>query len=210
MQWRGATTNQLGDVIQTIQLVHRSGVLKVERNEEGVTQEEGTITFVSGQIMDAQLGLLSGPAAYNRILAWKSCRFTFLPSGSSSSGSLPSLAPSDQYSAPNEIVPGNFSPRDTGPNTLISRDTGPHAPVTRDTGPSGKLPNVSSVPYRTREVNEALSFFASMGLSRLHRHLFLLIDGRRTMSELVHILGRQPGEVYMLLADLERAGFIRQ
>jgi hypothetical protein len=80
----------------------------------------------------------------------------------------------------------------------------------RDTGASGRLPNAASVPSRIRDVNEALPAFASMGFSRLHRHLFLLIDGRRNLAELVHILGRQSGEVYMLLADLERAGFIQQ
>jgi Domain of unknown function (DUF4388) len=211
MQWRGATTNQLGDVIQTIQLVHRSGVLKVEKNEEGVIQEEGTITFISGQITEAHLGILSGPAAFNRIVSWKSCRFTFLAAETQASGPLLPPGSSDQYITSNDMSPGNFSPHDTGPNALISKDTGPYMRLPRDTGATtGRLPNLSSGPYRLRDVNEVIPHFASMGLSRLHRHLFLLIDGQRTMSELVHILGRQPAEVYMLLADLERAGLIKQ
>ena len=220
MQWRGAITNQLSDVIQTIQLVRRSGTLKVEKNEDGAIQEEGTITFVNGQITDAQMSMLRGSAAYGKIMSWKSCRFTFLPAESAQ----PSLGPlssfsSEPYTSRQDTGSGMYSFErggsmpgffpDTGTGSRLTRDTAPVSP-NRDTGASSRLSNVVSVPYRIREVNEVLPAFASMGLSRLHRHLFLLIDGRRSLSELVQVLGRQPGEVYMLLADLERAGFIRQ
>lgn len=48
-----------------------------------------------------------------------------------------------------------------------------------------------------------------MGLSRAHRRLFLLIDGRRTPQELVRLMAQDPAEVYRLLKDLERAGVVQ-
>lgn len=226
MQWRGAITNQLSDVIQTIQLVRRSGTLKVEKNEDGAVQEEGTITFMNGQITDAQMNVLRGSAAYGKIMSWKSCRFTFLPAESAqpSAGPLASFS-SDSYTSRQDTNSGMYSiersrslsgsgffhDMSMSTGNRLTRDTAPVSPNRdRDTGATNRVSNIVSVPYRIREVNEVLPAFASMGLSRLHRHLFLLIDGRRSLSELVQVLGRQPGEVYMLLADLERAGFIRQ
>lgn len=52
--------------------------------------------------------------------------------------------------------------------------------------------------------------FQRLGLSRAHRQLFLLIDGRRSAQELTRLIGRHPQEVLAILADLENAGLIRQ
>jgi hypothetical protein len=48
-----------------------------------------------------------------------------------------------------------------------------------------------------------------MKFSRAHRHLFLLIDGHRTTTELAHLMGRRQVEVYALLHDLERADVVK-
>jgi hypothetical protein len=68
---------------------------------------------------------------------------------------------------------------------------------------------VSGAAYRVYAVEEALPRFASKGLTRVHRQLFLLIDGQRTAPQLARLIGRTPGEIESLLADLERSGFIR-
>ncbi|TMD45306.1 MAG: MarR family transcriptional regulator [Chloroflexi bacterium] len=49
-----------------------------------------------------------------------------------------------------------------------------------------------------------------IGLSRAHRHLFLLIDGYRGIQELVRLMGREQDEVQRLLNDLELAGLIQR
>lgn len=48
-----------------------------------------------------------------------------------------------------------------------------------------------------------------MGLSRTHRRLFLLIDGGRTVKELIRLMSQNPEDVQRLLYDLERAGVIQ-
>jgi DNA-binding IclR family transcriptional regulator len=39
--------------------------------------------------------------------------------------------------------------------------------------------------------------------------VFLLVDGRRSVKELVHLSGKNQDEVYGLLSDLVRIGVIR-
>jgi Domain of unknown function (DUF4388) len=70
--------------------------------------------------------------------------------------------------------------------------------------------SVGTVPYRIRDVNEVLPLFGSMGLTRAHRQLFLLIDGQRSVSDLVRLSARGAEETRKLLSDLERAGLIQQ
>lgn len=85
--------------------------------------------------------------------------------------------------------------------------------VTRNTDrftPTPVTASSSGAPYRLRGVNEVLPLFGSMGLTRVHRQLFLLIDGQRSISDLARLSGRGAEEVRKLLIDLERAGLIQQ
>jgi hypothetical protein len=67
----------------------------------------------------------------------------------------------------------------------------------------------NNAPQRVREVNEILPYFNKLGLTRMHRQLFLLIDGNRTVPELIRLMGHRTDEFDALLADLERAGLVR-
>ena len=64
------------------------------------------------------------------------------------------------------------------------------------------------IPYHVRQADEVLPYFTSTGLSRVHRQLFLLIDGRRPALELTRLMGRTPHEIQTLLTDLARVGLI--
>jgi predicted transcriptional regulator len=48
-----------------------------------------------------------------------------------------------------------------------------------------------------------------LSLSRQHRHLLLLVDGQRTVADMVRLIGRAQNEVQKLLGDLEQAGIIQ-
>jgi hypothetical protein len=58
-------------------------------------------------------------------------------------------------------------------------------------------------------VEEGIYLIEQMGLSRTHRRLFLLIDGGRTVKELIRLMSHDPEDVQHLLHDLERAGVIQ-
>ena len=187
MQQRETATDRLADVIQVIQLGRRSGMLTVERGR-GATFEEGTITFVNGQVAQASVGSRRGREALSWLSAWRSCLFTFITS--SANESAPFQSPSSPYngiSRPQQSSNGN-----------------------RSTQRLDAFVPKGDVPHRIKPVEEVLPIMQAMGLSRAHRRLLLLIDGQRNVSELVRLVGQSGEEVFKQLDELERAGFIEQ
>jgi hypothetical protein len=185
MKLRGTATDKLADVIQMLQLVHRTGLLRVQRAVDNAV-EEGAMTFQDGQVMDAHAGSAQGSDAYKKLMTWTTCHFVF--------EALPSAAFPSPVSSP--VPPAR-------PTT--GSVTKPLPAYTRE-------PPVaySGVPYRVWQVEEVLPDFQRLGLSRVHRQLFLLIDGRRSVYELMNLIRRHPQEVSAMLADLEYAGLIKQ
>lgn len=183
MQQRETATDRLVDVIQVIQLGRRTGMLAVERGRDA-TFEEGTLTFVNGQITDASVGSRRGQEALSWLSAWRSCLFTFITPSANGFASFqsPSL---NRSSHPQQNSNGN--------GRTQRLDT-----------PKG------DVPHRIKPVEEILPVMQMMGLSRSHRRLLLLIDGQRNVSEIVRLVGHSGEEVFQQLDELERAGFIEQ
>ena len=77
-------------------------------------------------------------------------------------------------------------------------------------GKNGRIDTpASAAPYPTQQHDVALRLIEQQGLSRVHRQLFYLIDGRRSIVDLVRLTGKRGNELYKLLGDLERAHVIR-
>lgn len=191
-QQQETTTDRLISIIQLIQLGRRTGQLMVKRGD-GLTLEEGIITFAKGQVSQAKVERRNGSEALNWLSTWGNCRFVFV---SADGVEIPLSPPSAPF--------GNVS----GEN----RDT-PLPPINAEFAPAAQYSNPSppkpAVPQRTIPPESALRLIEQMGLSRTHRHLFLLIDGHRSSEELVRLMGRTSLEVEGLLHDLERAAIIR-
>ncbi len=66
-----------------------------------------------------------------------------------------------------------------------------------------------TAPYRTQQLEVALRVLEKKGFSRTHRHILLLIDGQRSIEDLVRLMGRRQNEVLVLLQDLARATIIQ-
>lgn len=184
MDQRGAVTDRLADVIRIALLAHKTGVLMVERDGDAGL-EEGKIVFEQGCVTDATTRQMRGPEAFRWLNSWGTCRFIFLPLSSSPSQLNPNPPPS--LSLP---VSASGAARYTDPQLSSAR--------------------ASAAPYRKRDINDVLPKFDLMGLRRAHRQLFLLIDGQRSIPELIRLSVRDAKEVHQLLADLERAGLIQQ
>jgi hypothetical protein len=201
-QRRGTTTNRLSNVMQVIQLGRKTGILTAERGE-GATLEAGEITFVRGQVTHAHCGPLYGQLALNLLNSWEACRFLFVYYGAESvTGSLPALPPpkgTPEYGTNTYPQPGSSSL----PGEDLARGH-----VTRQLQPAHN--GAYSRPYRITQPAEALRLMEQARASRLHRHIFLLIDGQRTIAELVRLIGRRQDEIQQLLYDLENIGIIRQ
>jgi hypothetical protein len=210
---RGTATDRLTDVIQMLQMSRKTGILHINRDAAGNTIEQGAIMLQNGQIIDASLGSYRGAEAFQRLQGWQSCYFVLQTSTQPGSSSLP---------PPTQMSPVNRNPvtgfNNTGP--LPNRGSGFRNTDPLSSGGSsgfsntGPLSNGGSaearhVPQRTREVSAILPHFNRLGLTRLHRQLFLLIDGQRSVPELILLIGHRTDEVDTLLNDLERAGLIR-
>ena len=180
LQQRETATDRLADVIQVIQLGRRTGTLTVERGQ-GPTFEEGMITFANGQVTQASVGSRRGQEALRVLHTWRNCLFAF-------------ITPSANSFAPLQAPASHPNPQQNG------RGNGRFAPP----APRG------DVPHRTKPIEEVLQVMDMMGFSRVHRRLLLLIDGQRSVPELIRLVGRDSEEVLQQLSELERAGFIHQ
>lgn len=85
----------------------------------------------------------------------------------------------------------------------------PTLPVTPMSPSMPPIQASNSGPQRSCTPEEGLRRLTQANLSRHHRQLYLLIDGNRSVMELIRLTGRQPGEVQQLLYDLERIGIVR-
>lgn len=66
----------------------------------------------------------------------------------------------------------------------------------------------ATVPRLVQEAEQGLALVEQVRLSRMHRHLLLLIDGKRSFAELARLTGRKPNELQQALNDLSRLGVI--
>jgi hypothetical protein len=201
-QKRGTVTDRLLNVIQVLQLGKKTGHLTVER-DEGKGQEKGEIIFVEGQVTQAYGGNLRGQEALNWLSAWGACRFIFMPATPEKTTSP--LATQPFMSAPKVTQPL----RETNPRITAAIPTfHQRSEWTNTTEQPGSSSSGLAVPHRTRPANLSLPLLDQARLSRAHRHLFLLIDGNRTIAELVRLTGRPAEEILRLLQELEHIGVI--
>ncbi len=183
MKPHGTATENLMDVLQALQLARRTGMLVVERYGSDNAIEQGNIMLHNGQVIDASVGPYVKGAAMNILLKWNKCYFVLQPLSAAGGTSAPTLRQPTQRSPGHMPVPDEERYAVTPPDQIV--------------------------PLHVWAVDEVLPHFPTMKLSRLHRQLFLLIDGRRPVYELIRLIGRKPYEVQVLLTDLLRLGLIK-
>jgi hypothetical protein len=211
-------TDRLVHVISSIQRGRGSGVLTAKRGE-GIAFEEGTIVFANGQVSQASVGRRRGSEALNWLSTWGSCRFMFVPISSKAGVQV------NQPSLP--ATGSSTSPLALGPPLHLTHTRWPGSQTPMPSSPGGQEgPRVtgewqgtgmnertdtpaSAAPYPTKHLDAALGLIELHGLSRVHRQLFCLVDGRRTIVDLVRLMRKSESEIYRLLGDLERAYIIR-
>lgn len=186
-QQRETATDRLISIITTIKLERQSGQLRVRRGE-GLTSEEGILTFVKGQITQANVGRRNGADAVNWLSTWGQAYYIFFSAGLAVQPARDVLTPPPISAAEEENVTDRLVAR---ANTdKLGTEAGVRAP-------SVCMP-----------LSEALTRIEQSGLSRTHRRLFLLIDGRRSEYELAALLGKKVEEMRDMLLNLEWLGTI--
>lgn len=201
------STDRLGNVIQVIQLGQKTGTLIAERDSIS-GQEHGMISFVHGQMNQAVAETRSGLDAFRWLSTWGTCRFSFTPNeGIPATEGVPAL-PSRQ----------TFAPQDYDTDPLLrapaaGRGTSAWAGAAHNATQNSSTPPPQvreAAPYQVCALAEATQRIERAHLSRLHRRLFLLINGQRTVNELARLIGRGEGEVQRYLRELEHIQVIQQ
>ena len=206
-------TDSLIRYIQAIQRGRRTGLLIVKRGS-GNTQEEGRVRFRQGHVSETSLGRRTGTEAFNELCTWGGCLVSFISNdGKEMNMSMPPPPPSTPSPTP---PPGQASPYPPGSTPLRRKPVTPpgssqnekESISQQETTPSmGTL--LRAKPSQTRQFNASLQIIDNMHLSRAHRQLFLLINGQRSVDELIYLSRRSQDEVLQLLRDLQRATVIR-
>jgi hypothetical protein len=185
-QHREATTDRLVGIIASIKMERKSGQLRVKRGE-GLTSEEGILTFIQGQVTQASVGRRSGADALNWLCTWGQAHYIFTSPGSGEEGGL-------------SISSATFSATQ-GLTTPVRRtdrlETEPLEHINRE------------IPRASIEVRRALARIERSGLPRSHRRLFLLIDGHRSIDELGSLSSKKSEEIRNMLHDLEWLGVVQ-
>ncbi|WP_376796817.1 DUF4388 domain-containing protein [Thermogemmatispora sp.] len=207
MSEQEGVTDHLVTIIQLIQLARGSGTLTVWRGT-GDLFEEGTITFVKGQVTQASAGRRKDHAALNWLSTWGRCRFSFNPAvlDETTKQLLAWLVAGVRQ--PGDLATSASS---QGPPAVSTRGTQPGAGVGgqgRDTRPSDA--SYYAIPCPVLPFQQALLLIEQYRLSRAHRQLFLLIDGRRRVLDLAQLMGKEPRVVSQLLSELEQHGIIQR
>ncbi len=92
------------------------------------------------------------------------------------------------------VLPGSARPTPVPP-TLVPPTPVPLTPI--------------QAPYRLLQGPDALAMMESIGVSRLHRHIFFLLDGHRTAHDLARLTRHSLNEVRQMLVDLEQMGLVK-
>lgn len=191
-QQRETTTDRLVGIIANIKMERKSGLLRVRRGE-GITSEEGMLTFIQGQVMQASVGRRSGADALNWLCTWGKALYTFTSPGSDKEIELP-------FSG----ISGSTGKNSTSPDLSATPE--------RRTDRLKTEPLVGGsreVPRGRVTLSEATTRIERAGLSRSHRRLYLLIDGQRSIDELEPLTGKKVEEVRSMLHDLEWLGVVQ-
>ena len=193
-QQREAATDHLVAIIAAIKLERRSGQLRVRRGE-GLTTEEGTLTFKRGQVTRANVGRRNGAEALNWLSTWGRAHYTFF--GEEEDLALPPVHPGKAAASPDlSVVPVARVNTDRLNTEDLELERVPEA-------------GYDEVPRPCMGISEAAAHIERAGLARAHRRLFLLIDGHRSVHELAPLSSKSLEEIRSMLHDLEWLGVIQ-
>lgn len=206
------TVDSLVTIIQTLSNGGMSGHLIAKRSNARGLSEEGEIFFTRGGIVEAKAAYRRGVDALIWMSTWEDCTFSFQPSKESEH--IPVLPPEilnhETKAHPTRNTPRNTTElkptpqvrkivREKDKKKLVDTDAliVPLKPLSREV-----------VPSRTEAYDQALQLMKIAEYSRVHHHMFLLVDGRRSVAELIRLTSRHEDDVTRLLHDLERLHII--
>lgn len=188
---RKTTTESIEDLLGAMRAQQQTGLLRVEYFRKG-RLEEGEIYLSLGQPIYARTARLAGAEALQHLLGWRNYYYSFVD---------------NEPPPPANIFP-SFNTAPPAQQTPIPMPAlQPVGAALRWTvqGP------VAAVQDRERQVlqkNRVERDVFSLGLTRRQRLVYFLIDGRRSVAELVRLTNKTVQEVDEIINELQAQGLI--
>jgi hypothetical protein len=203
---RSIAAESMSNLLEVMHTQQWSGMLRVEYPQGGYL-EEGEIYVLVGQPIFAQTGRLTGHEALKHLLSWQKIHFSF---------DAHALRPKANLTATHYL--GNRGIPVTGTHFPTPVQTPvPRFPSTEELnwrslpGQSHSAPPTSDVlgierlvPQKTGLNGNALS----LPLSRHQRHIYFMVDGRRTISDLARCINKTVPEVEAILSELKQQDLV--
>jgi hypothetical protein len=211
-------------IIQDIRCEKMTGSLVVTRGE-GISYELGTLVFHNGRVVQGRAGRREGREALNWLLTWGKCWYTFVISIISDTDPRPKRQFSKRETPLQSRIPhvrliplgqaqrldrGNpYADRDESATVSWSGGRQPQLAQKEDKAWLGRSGQVNeTVPCISRPLEDGLQILSEKGLSRMHRRVFLLVNGSRRVEDLMRLLKLNEDEMLALLYDLQNTGII--
>ncbi len=207
---RDIAAENVSDVVELIRMRRQSGLLSIERIQDGLF-EEGEIFFQNGQPIFAHQGQTTGTEALSRMLNWHHIYFAFLTDSPQPAANIPASIrtranvaiatdPRSQSVNPFWLKPDTASPFESR-----SREDGAGVNAQTSSSLSSNIPGLEwLVPQKLGNDRNVLS----LPLTRPQRSIYLLIDGKRTVSDLARCTRKSFQEIERLLSELQERGLI--
>ncbi len=192
---RNDSAERMSDLFALIRTRRQSGLLSIERYENG-RFEEGEISFQKGQPVDAHVGNRGGQDAISWLLMWRQVYFLFTPDSLASTNIVPPASPQPPVQTTRPLSP--LPPERPQSNANIHPLS--LAPPTSN----AKSAFYNRVPRKLVHEQNIME----LPLTRPQRSLYLLIDGHRTVADLIRFTNKDVQEVYHLLTELQSRGLI--
>ena len=195
----------ISSLLEGLHKQQRSGMLRAKYSQGGHI-EEGEIYVYSGQPIYAHAGGGLGLEAFKYLLSWRNISFSFEINASRPKVNLPSSA-----------YLGNTRALDTTvqfpPHVQMPMPTPQRFPTTDElrwnamagrsdfaSSTSGPLGMDRLVPQKVGPNRDDLV----LSLSRRERHIYFMVDGRRTVSDLARCINKTVPEVELILSELQK------
>lgn len=224
-------TEHLTASLQEMAQQRLTGLLHIERTEDGQIREQGEVYFHCGEIMMARAGQREGTDALTSIQSWRQIRYTFhedatVPLHSTTTARREPLrasstmhtttTPYRRSTNPLPVIQAP-QPKITRPLPQVHATPRPAPRPTPSQAVPVPAPQASSLPLSTGYPGvEAIfcilpSVATSSTMRRLERRervVFALLDGRRTIRDVTRLTHQTEISVARIVAHLFQHGYV--
>jgi hypothetical protein len=188
---RGMQVENIGVILAQVLEQRQSGALRATYVRDG-RRETGEIYLLAGQLIYARVGTLTGQEALRYLLNWRNVEFAF-----ATGVPRPPANISSKFNVNSVLTPAHF---------FMAKASGMSG--SPQTVPGMQMSGFSVMPERAPQKTGSGQVDLLPSLTRPQRHIYMLVDGKRTIPDLVRTTGKSQQEVEAILRELRQRDLI--